>query len=101
MRRRGNGRTLRNVAVPNVLTEVALCRGLHAVIAVAVVDKVQVCFENFILSILLFKVQRHEDFLHLTHDAHLIFARQVLDKLLRNGGAAGGIVAGCHTVYGA
>ena len=99
MRCRGNGRTLRNVAVPNVLAEVALCRGLHAVIAVAVVDKVQVCFENFILSILLLKVQRHEDFLHLTHDAHLIFARQVLDELLRNGGAAGGIVAGRHAVY--
>ena len=99
LRRRGNGRTLRNVAVPNVLAEVAFCRGLHAVIAVAVVDKVQVCFENFILRILLFKVQRHEDFLHLTHDAHLIFARQVLDKLLRDGGAAGGIVAGRHAVY--
>lgn len=93
--RRRDRRAFRDAALSDVLAEVAPRRRLHAVVAVAVVDEVQVCFEDLILRVFLFEVQRHEDLLDLSRDADLIFTRQVLDELLGNRGAAGAVRA-CH-----
>ena len=98
LRRRRDRRAFRDAAVPDILAEVALRRRLHAVIAVAEVDDVEVRFEDLVLRIFLFEVQRHEDLADLSRDADLVLARQVLDELLGDRRTARAVRAGDEAV---
>ena len=72
----------------DVLAEIGLCRGLHAVAALTEVDRVQVPLHDLLLVVLLLELQRAEDFTQLALDRHLVASGQVFDELLRDCRAA-------------
>ena len=71
-----------------VFTEIGLRRGLQPVAAVAQSNDVQICLQNLRLSVFLLQFESFENFLQLSVDAVSVLLRDILDKLLRNGGAA-------------
>lgn len=73
----------------DVLAEIGVRGGLHAVGAVVEVDGVQIGLQDLILGVAFFQVEGAEDFLHLAFDTHLVVAGDVFDKLLVDGRAAG------------
>ena len=77
-----------------VLAEVDFRRALHAVAALAEVDRVEVPFHDLFLGIVFLHRHGAEDLLHLAVDGDVVVVRKVLDELLRDGGrAVGGIAA--------
>ncbi len=80
---------LRQGAVPDGFAEIGQGGGLHALVGPAIVYQVQVGLQDFFLGIqVVLHVEGCEDFLHLPQDAHLLFACDVFNKLLGQGGAA-------------
>ena len=77
----------------NILAEIHARRALHAEAALAEIDRVEIPFHDLVLGIELLRRQRGEDLLHLAVDGHVVLMRQVLDKLLSDGGCAVGRVA--------
>ena len=86
----GNGKIL------CVLTEVGLCRRLHAVAAFAEIHGVEIPFKNLFLIVLLLEVQRLEYLQKLSLHGDIILLGEVLDKLLGYRRAAEGGAAGEH-----
>ena len=82
---------LRRAELPDVLIEVVLGRGLHAVAALAEVDIVEVELQDLRLGVLLLKLQRPEDLPDLAVDVGLVVLGHVLQGLLGDGGAAIGV----------
>ena len=79
----------------HVLSEVDARRALHAVAALAEINRVEIPLHDLVLGIHLFGGQRAEDLLNLSVDRHIVLVGQVLDQLLRDrGGTVGGIAAG-------
>ena len=77
----------------HVLAKIGFRRGLNAPAALAEVDRVEIPLDDLLFVVLLFQLQRAEDFRQLSLDGHVVLAGQVLDELLGDGGAA---VAGLH-----
>ena len=93
-----DGRALRDGQVADVLSEVDLGRRLNAAGTVAEIDQVQIKLQHLFTGIVLRKAKRAEDLQHLAPDRHLVVAREVLDDLLRDRGAAAGRVAAAQHV---
>ena len=91
-----NGSGFGNGKILCVLTEVGLCRRLHAVAALAEIHGVEVPFENLFLIVLLLEVQRLEYLQKLSLNGDIILLGEVLDKLLGYRRAAEGRAAGEH-----
>ena len=93
-----DGRALRDGQVADVLSEVDLGRRLNAAGAVTEIDQIQIKLQHLFTGIVLRKAKRAEDLQHLAPDRHLVVAREVLDDLLRDRGAAAGRVAAAQHV---
>ena len=83
-----DGGALGHGEVLDVLAEVGLRGGLHAPAALSEVDGVEVPLHDLPLVVLLFELERAEDLGELALDGDLVFAGEVFDKLLGDGGAA-------------
>jgi len=77
------------IQVLDVLAEIDLRGALHAGTVLAQIDDVEIPLQDFLLGILLFEFQGAEDFHNLPANRNLLLTGQILDKLLRYGGAAG------------
>ena len=88
-----DGGALGHGEVLDVLAEVGLRGGLHAPAALAEVDGVEIPLHDLTLVVFLLELKGAEDLGELALDGDLVFAGEVLDELLGDGGAA---VAGLH-----
>ena len=79
--------------------EVRLRRGVDAVAAPAEVHDVQIPFDDFFFVIRLFEFERLEDLQQLALDGDIVLLREVLDELLRDGGAAEVVAHGQEHVH--
>ena len=85
----GQNGAFRQVELRNILAEVTVCRGLHAVAVVAEVDGVEVHDEDAVLVIdLLFERKSTEDLVYLALDGVIFVLSDVFDELLRDRRAA-------------
>ena len=91
-----NGSGFGNGKILCVLTEVGLCRRLHAVAALAEIHGVEIPFENLFLIVLLLEVQRLEYLQKLSLHGDVVLLGEVFDKLLGYRRAAEGGTAGEH-----
>ena len=80
-----DGSTLGQRSLADVLAEIQVCRRLHALAPAAVVDDVQVRFQNLFLGIAGIQIDGAKNLLHLTGQAYLVIAGNVFHQLLRNG----------------
>ena len=80
--------TLGQRQLAGALAEVGTGRCLYAVARLSQADAVQIGFQDLILAVALFQLQRTVDLRHLTLDGTLVVAGHVLDELLGDGGAA-------------
>ena len=76
------------------LVEVQLGGGFDALTVVTEVDDVQIRFDDIVLAVLAFDVQRAEDLSELSGEGHLAVVGDVLDQLLGQGRAAVVVPAG-------
>ena len=82
-------RTFRERQLGHILAEVGVGRGLHAVAAVAEVDRVEVHGQDAVLVVYhVLQRKRAEDLVDLTLDRIIVLIRCVLDQLLGDGRAA-------------
>ena len=92
--------TFGQVQLRNVLAEIGVGGGVHAVAPLAQVDIVEVGLQNIVLGVLLLKLQGTEDLHDLSFHGDLIVAGHVLDQLLGQGRAALDAPAGEHQADG-
>ena len=85
LRNSGNCRTFGQRTVLNLLIKIEICRRLNSLASAAEIDHIEVRLKNFIFGIFLFQIQSPENFFHLAGQAHLVFPRKILYKLLGNG----------------
>ena len=88
LRNADDGGGFREVELLGVLAEVCLGGCLKSVAAAAERDDVEIRLQHLRLGVFLFQLERLEDFLELTVDAVGVLLSDVLDELLRDGGAA-------------
>ena len=72
----------------DLLAEIGLGSGAHAVTALAKVDVVEVPGHDFVFGVGLFKLQGAKNFDELSLDGDIVLRGEVFDELLGDGGAA-------------
>ena len=90
---------LRERQLRRCLAEVGLRRGVDAVAALAEIHDVQVPLDDLLFVVRLFKFKRLEDLQQLALDGDVVLLREVLDELLRDGGAAEVVAHGEEHVH--
>lgn len=85
----GNQRSsLRRSQIRNIFSEIEIRGGLYTVLSVAERNGIEIDLENLILGIILFQIDRAEDFPDLSADVKFLVVCDVFNDLLGDGGSA-------------
>ena len=83
-----DGSAFGQTQILHVLAEIRMGGNSHAPAALAEVDRIQIPLQNLLLVVFLLKLQSAENFGQLSRDGDLVFAGEVFQELLGDGGAA-------------